>query len=265
MKTSTKIWLGLAILFLAIPLLFHILWGLLRLAILFGFVFCVVMFFMSMFTKNSRKSKKIFLILLFIGLSAMFYSASAQSNFEYLQTNSKETSRLRPNLYYTLPLEVKGYSFLELYLDGKNYFGQTFLTKDIKGIFGVEVHAYYSSFFEDYIGVGPIITLPTKKSTIFTLSFMPAFMNYHGKYLSHYLLSEFVFFKEFKIPSLGTWRINSFGIINLGAKGGPAWEYGEAYLEKPIWKLFIGVGADLFCNTKWYPDPNWGVKLGYNF
>jgi hypothetical protein len=206
----------------------------------------------------------LFIVILTTGVSSFLYG---QNNFEYVQTPSKETSRVRPNLYYDLPLNIKGYSFLELYMDGKNYLGRTFLTKNVKGVFGVEVHAYYSSFFEDYIGIGPIITIPTKDSTtIFTLSLMPAFTSFKGKYQGNYMLGEFVFFKEFKFHSIGTWRINSFGMINFAAKGGPAWEYGEFYLEKTLGSHFyLGAGADLFCNTKWYPDPDWGLKLGYSF
>jgi hypothetical protein len=211
--------------------------------------------------------KKFILFSFVILLWSLFFSANAQSNFEYIQTDSKETSRFRPNLYYKLPLEVKGYSFLELYMGGQNYLGQTFLTKSIKGIFGVEVHAYYSTFFEDYIGVGPTIAIPTKDSTtVFTLSLMPAFVSFKGNYQSNYILGEFVFFKEFKFHSIGTWRINSFGIINFAAKGGPAWEYGECYIEKPIGQHFyLGAGANLLCNGKWYPDPGWGLKIGYSF
>jgi hypothetical protein len=206
-------------------------------------------------------------IILFIILTGLFYSSRAQNNFEYVQTNSKECSRVRPNLYYELPITIKGYSFLELYTDGQNYLGQTFLAKNIKGIFGVEVHAYYSSFFEDYIGVGPMITFPTKDSTtILTLSFMPTFIGFKGKYQSNYMLGEIVFFREFNFPSLGTWRINSFGIINLAAKGGPLWEYGEFYLEKTLGShLYLGAGTDLVCNSHWYPDLHWGLKLGYSF
>jgi hypothetical protein len=211
--------------------------------------------------------KKIILLNLVVLFTSLFFSANAQSNFEYIHTDSKENSKARPNLYYELPLNIKGYSFLELYMDGQNYLGQTFFTKSIKGIFGVEVHAYYSSFFTDYIGIGPTISIPMKDSTaVFTLSLMPAFTDFKGKYQSNYMLGEFVFFKEFKFTSLGRWRINSFGIINLGAKGGPAWEYGEFYIEKPIGKhFFLGAGLNGFCNNKWYPDPNWGIKLGYSF
>jgi hypothetical protein len=206
-------------------------------------------------------------IILFITLAGLFSSAYTQSNFEYVQADSKANSRVRPNLYYEFPGEVNSYSFLELYMDGKNYLGQTFLTRNIKGVFGVEVHAYYSSFFEDYIGLGPIITFPTKDSTtIFTLSFMPWFTSFKGHYQSNYMLGEIVFFKEFKFPFLGTWRINSFGIINIGAKGGPIWEYGELYIEKPIGShIYLGAGTDLFCNSKWYPDPKFAIKIGYSF
>ncbi len=189
-----------------------------------------------------------------------------QSNIEYLQTNSKETSRFRPNLYYTFPFKIKEYAYIELYMDGKNYFGQNYLTRQISGIFSLQVESYFSSFFKDYTGFGPMVTVPTKESTILTFSLMPAFFCYKSGYMKNYVLMEFVFFTEFKIPSLGKWRINSFGHMNVASKGGPTWEYGEIYLEKPINEHFyIGAGADLFCNTKWYPDSDLGVKLGYTF
>ncbi len=207
----------------------------------------------------------IFFIALFFllaGLGKLF----GQNNFEYLQTDSKETSRWRPNIYYTGPFGIKGYTYVEFYNTGDSFFGQTFLTKEIKGIFGVEVNTYYASFFSDYVGIGPKITVPTDKSTLLTFSLIPAFIEFNGKYKRNYVLGEFVFFKEFNIPSLGKWRINSFGVINLASKGGPTWDYGEVYLEKPVGiHLFLGTGADLFCNTKWYPNPNWGAKIGYSF
>ena len=204
----------------------------------------------------------ILLSFLLAGVDPLF----GQNNFEYLQTDSKETSRFRPNLYYELPWSIKGYAYIEIYMNGKNYFGQNYLTKEIKGIFGVQSETNFASFFIPYTGLGPMITIPTKESTLLTFSFMPLFIDFKGKYLSNYVLAEFVFFKEFKLSYLGTWRINSFGQINIASKGGPTWNYGEAYLEKTLGShLYLGAGADLFCNTKWYPDANWGLKLGYSF
>ena len=270
MKKSINPSLVVAIIFVAAALLIGPLLPLLRLvcwitAIIFIWRYLKKASFMQNFLKKWNSPKAIILLVAFTGLLS---SANAQSNFEYVHTDSKGTSRLRPNLFYEIsPLGVKGYSYVEFYMDGENYFGQNYLTKEIKGIFGVQVETYFANFFTDYAGIGPIITFPTKDSTtVLTFSFMPLFIDLNGNYLTNYMLVEFVFFKEFKIPLLGTWRINSFGQLNLAAEGGPAWQYGEVYLEKPIGThLYLGAGADLFCNTEWYPDPNWGLKIGYSF
>ena len=210
--------------------------------------------------------KKTILLFVVILTTGIYFVLNAQSNLEYFQTDAQETSRIRPNLFYELPGKINGYSMVDFYTDGTSYFGETFLTRDVVGIVGLELHAYYSSLFTDYAGIGPIVNVPIGDSTtIFTLSFLPLFVDFDGKYVKEYMLAEIVFITEFNLPIIGNLRINSFGQINLAANGGPFWQYGEAYLEKPIWKIHIGIGADLLANDKVYPDPNWGIKVGYNF
>ena len=207
------------------------------------------------------------IILALTALTTMCLSLNGQNSFEFLKTDKSATTRVRPNLYYNLPLNVKGYSYVEIYADGKNYYGETYLTKDVIGPIGIQGQVDFANTFNDYGGLGIIATIPLKDTTtLLTFSFMPFFHEFQGQRLKEFMLLEFVFYKEFKVTIVGTFRINTFGQMNMIASGGPQWYYGEAYLEKPFGKhFFLGAGLDLFTNDKWYPDAVPAFKLGYTF
>jgi hypothetical protein len=210
-------------------------------------------------------SKKLLTAILAGALAATTMTAKAQSNIELMQTTDKATSRVRPNLFYGLPFGVKGYTFIEFYEDGKSYYAKTGLTKKIKGGLDARVEVLDFSAATDKIGIGLEYKIPTKEETFAKVKVMPVYFGFDGKYAKPKVVMGFYFEQKIYVPILKDAKVVAFGEINIAAKGGPTWSYGELHVQKSLDDFILGIGTDLTCDGNITPHCGLSIKLGYMF
>lgn len=211
------------------------------------------------------KSKKIMTGVLAGALAAATIAGKAQSNIELMQTADKTTSRVRPNLFYKLPGGIKGYTFIEFYEDGKNYYAKTGLTKKIAGSLDARADIIDMSFAKDQVGLGLEYKLPTGEKTFAKVKAMPVYFGMDGKYIQSKAVLGYYFEQKVYVPLIKDAKVVAFGEIDVAAKGGPKWSYGELHAQKSLDDFVLGIGVDLRSKGKLIPQPELSVKLGYVF
>lgn len=205
--------------------------------------------------------KRIVFIILII-LSAV---AFGQSSIEYLQTDEASTSRIRPNLYYDLPLGIEGFTFIEFYTDkSSEYYGETYLTKNVIGMFGVRADIFHTSLFEDVIGFGIYADIVSNDNLFFQLKYIPAYFEFRGiERWKRFGVLGYCLAWDFTANPLGRWQLNSFADFNIHAQ---ELSYGEIYLDKYVTDDFlIGLGADLRTIGEAAPEAKLGIDLKFMF
>ncbi|MFH1311578.1 MAG: hypothetical protein ABIH65_04195 [Nanoarchaeota archaeon] len=171
------------------------------------------------------------------GLASLFpMKANAQinGNLEAIKSFEPGQSYFRPNIFYDLPLGIKGYTFGEFYQDGENYFIKTNLTRNIHKNLNVKAQVICGSNLTDKIGVGLDAVIPMPEKTFARGYFIPAFIDTKAKKIDN--RSIIGYFVSADLP-LG-FKALSFGEINVAGKNGAEWTYGEIGLEKEILKNF---------------------------
>lgn len=158
-------------------------------------------------------------------------NANAQLNgsIEAVKSFKPKQSYVRPQLFYDLPADIKGFTFLEFYQDGNSYFGRTNLTKEVTKGIGLRAEAIHGSGFPDNYGLGLNVTIPSKK--VFANFYLtPFWVNNKLKKIENKVLSGY--FASMKLPL--DMQLSSFGEWNLNGKNGVEWTYGELNLEKKL-------------------------------
>jgi len=210
-------------------------------------------------------SKKILTAILAGALAASTMTAKAQSSVEVMQTSEKSTARVRPNLFYSLPFCVKGYTFIEFYEDGKSYYAKTGLTKKVAKDLDARVEVLDFSCATDQVGLGLEYKIPTKEGTFAKVKAMPIYFGFDGKYIQSKAIMGFYVEQKIYVPILKDAKVVAFGEINMAAKSGPTWSYGELHVQKSLDDFIVGLGCDLRCGGKITPHPELSIKLGYVF
>lgn len=171
-----------------------------------------------------------------IGLASLFpmKNANAQisGDIEGIKSFESEQSYFRPNIFYDLPLGIKGYTFGEFYEDGNSHFIKTNLTRNIHGNLGAKAQVICGSNLTDKIGVGLDVVIPMPEKTFARMYFIPAFIDTKAKKIDN--RSIVGYFVSADLP-LG-FKALSFGEINVGAENGAEWAYGEVGLEREVLK-----------------------------
>jgi len=151
--------------------------------------------------------------------------------------NSKG-SYVRPNFFYKLPGEIKGFSWMELYQGGDGYFGETNLEKEVTNGFNLKSQIQHNNTPINRAGFGVSKQVPTPKGTFLKLTVSPIWFDVQGIQKN---MKEVAYFSEAKLPFGFT--ASSFGDWNLADTEGVQWGYGELDLCREVAK---------------------GVKLSYN-
>lgn len=190
--------------------------------------------------------------------------AQVSGNVEYIHSETKDNSYPRLNVFYSLPNEIKGYTFAEFYKAGKGYFGRTNFNRYGAITSGVGpritiVHAG-APFTSAGFGVGAVVPfLPRNVSA--TVGIEPVWFDNEGKPMKN--MNEIQYFANADLP-LG-FNINSFGNINVADQNGPQWEYGEISLGHNIGPFRVSYNPALFNQGNVIPRLEHRVAIGLNF
>jgi hypothetical protein len=158
--------------------------------------------------------------------------AKTTGSIDAIASEAKGASYLRLNGSYSLPGKVSGYTFLELYGGDKGYFGKTSLTKNIAGPLSATSEITHVNAPISQIGVGAKVAVPMPQKAYCTVKLLPCWVDNTGKHVDNKVIAGYAIG-----TSLGKgWSIGSFGEMNIGAKGGPQWGYGEVSVTKSVTK-----------------------------
>ena len=196
-------------------------------------------------------------------------NANAQDNnvkasVDVVRSENQPVSFIRPNVFYALPLGIKGYTFGEFYNEGNNYFSKTILEGklDDNSAAGLVGHVVTGSGFNTQAGLGLNAVVPSPEGSFVKLSFLPIFADSKGRMVNNKAVGGY--FGSVNLP-LGI-NLSSFGEINLDAKGGPKWGYGEISLSKNITdKLAVAYNPLLKNQGKLNPRVEHAVRASYTF
>lgn len=166
-----------------------------------------------------------------VSLLPLKANAQINANLEGINSFEEGKSYFRPNLFYNLPGDIKGFTFGEFYQNG-NHFVKTNLTRNIDENFGVKAQIVAGSGFNNHAGIGLTANVPTPSKTFAQVYFIPAYIDMKAKRVDD--KSILGYFVSVDLP-LG-FKASSFGDINLRGKNGAEWSYGELGLEKEILK-----------------------------
>lgn len=200
-----------------------------------------------------------------LALTTLTGSAQTGIKIERMQTLEKETSRTRPTFTYSLPGDIKGMTFIEFYDTGKDYYAKTGLTKKITGKLDARTDILDMSWAKDQAGFGLEYTLQASDKAVAKVKAMPVYFGFDGKYIESKAVLGFYYQQKVYVPILKDAMVVALGEIDVAAKGGPKWSYGELHVQKTLDDFVIGIGADLRTKGKLLPQPELSVKLGYVF
>lgn len=213
--------------------------------------------------KNKIKSLALKGIAGLIGFMPLAQSANAlDGNVEYILSENNEASYARANGFYTLPENVDGFSYMELYKDGGGYFGETTLGKEITKGFNAKIQLQHANTPLNRFGLGISRQIPTPKNTFLNLTLYPVWFDKEGKQEK---TSELAYFASADLPF--GFKASSFGDFNLAADGGARWDYGEASLSKKVGPITLSYNPCLLSkeNSKLIPSVQHRISAGINF
>lgn len=179
------------------------------------------------------------------GLEAQMHGSA-----EYIHNAEKtENSYGRFLGFYNLPEGIGGFSFMELYKNGKGYFGKTYLDKSLVGRVGPRIEADHIGNPLSQIGVGVSTTIPGLPEGAFArVGVLPFWIGREGeKIVGNKTMLQYAF----SVPITKGLNLRGFGDWDLSAEGGPQWSYGE--LETTV-NLGEMLGIDALKR----------IKAGYN-
>jgi hypothetical protein len=158
-------------------------------------------------------------------------NANAQLNgsIEAVKSFKPKQSYVRPQLFYDLPADIKGFTFLEFYQDGDSFFGRTKLTKEVAKGIGLRSDIVHGSGFPNNYGLGLNVDMP-KNKILKNLYLTPFLVDNKLKKVENKVLAGY--FASIKLPF--DMQLSSFGEWNLNGKNGVQWTYGELNLEKKL-------------------------------
>jgi len=158
-------------------------------------------------------------------------NANAQLNgsIEAVKSFKPKQSYVRPQLFYDLPADIKGFTFMEFYQDGDSFFGRTRLTKEVAKGIGLRSDIIHGTGFPNNYGLGLNVDMP-KNKILKNLYLTPFLVDNKLKKVENKVLAGY--FASIKLPF--DMQLSSFGEWNLNGKNGVQWTYGELNLEKKL-------------------------------
>ena len=205
------------------------------------------------------------------GMPAERAEAQVAGNVEYIQSEKNEKSFARGNIFYGLPQNVNGFSFIEFYKNGDGYFGKTMLNRPIVSGLGPKVEGVHNGELLSRVGLGASFSVPgMPKGSYANLGILPVWLSEEGKRLQ----AQYAF--GFKLPK--GFYLSSFGEMNLRAeprsvtsstgevntKTGPRWGYGEAELTKSFGPFEVGYNMRLYDDGNASPKHQHGAVVTLN-
>lgn len=202
----------------------------------------------------------------------------AKSNFEYHVTNNPTDNKGRLNVFFGLPgIKGKGdtkvYSFVEFYKNG--FFAKGMANTPIipKIGTGIKTEAKVSNLFSPSIAFGLEQKVFDGSGFYGNIKVLPVRFGVNGYVQNDVTVGAFVT-KGFNIPGFNTPSedlrvdISAFGEMNVAAKGGPKWGYGEVEVKvskpTPAGKIYISAGYNLNGNGKAMPNPQFRAAVGFH-
>ncbi|PIN93791.1 hypothetical protein COU54_01590 [Candidatus Pacearchaeota archaeon CG10_big_fil_rev_8_21_14_0_10_31_24] len=155
-------------------------------------------------------------------------------------SGNKEGTYVESNLFYGLPEKVKGYTFLDAYVEG-GYYGETTLTRELHSHLenlSARTQIIHGDKPLSEVGFGLGLDIPTKfltegslgnliKGAYINFDFMPIWINSSGNKIDSKMLAGYSIGLDFphgiSMFSFGEWHIG---------KSGVPFEYGEVNLAK---------------------------------
>ena len=181
-----------------------------------------------------------------------------------LANRNNRDSYAEANVFYKLPGEVKGYTFMDLYNDGSSgYFGKTELTKSIGKNLALRTQVVHGNEFATEAGLGLKLTVPgLPKSTFATVYAMPLWANSNGREGNECKVGYFI---SQDLPA--NFYASSYGEANVSAANGATWGYGEIELGKKFgnWKVGLDVALNSAGDGKLAPALEARGVARYNF
>lgn len=183
------------------------------------------------------------------------------ANVKYFQTLKGKGSYPEVNVLYTLPGEVKGYSWMDRFSDG-SYTGQTQLTKEaVKNVSGM-VQFEHGNRPLSWTGLGAMFNIPVKDGYA-NVKVLPLWINSQREVTPGKGLVGYAYGKSFDgmlNGALNGWRFDAFGEINVTSSRGKEsskgkrnmeMSYGECELTRQILGLRVGLSTALIPNGDW--------------
>lgn len=149
-------------------------------------------------------------------------------NLDYIYSEN-DVNSFKAHVFYELPKEIKGSSFIKLNGNNGDYFGKTNLEKEVTGGFNVALQAKYSDTPFYSVGLGISRQVPTPRGIFLKLRLLPLWFDKEGKQNNEF---RFTYRAKAELP-LGA-EISSFGEWNLVDEEGIQWVYGEIFLNTEI-------------------------------
>ncbi|HVY01789.1 MAG TPA: hypothetical protein VHA12_03435 [Candidatus Nanoarchaeia archaeon] len=185
--------------------------------------------------KTIQKAKNLLLAgALLTGALTTEVAAGVSGNVEHIQSTEAGQSYERLNAFYSLPADVKGYTFLEAYHDG-TAFGKTTLTRKLSD--SISVVSQTRSINEGFTdtGIGLQLNIPVKNGYAL-VRLVPAWLNSEGKSVRSRNILGFAVGKNLSDKVSAA----VFAELNLNSKSGAEWAYGEAqvfYSPSKDWNI----------------------------
>ncbi len=175
------------------------------------------------------KKSILFATLLTLLLGGARSKAQVDANVEAIKSFKPEKSYIRSNMFYKLPLDIKGYTFMEFYPDESN-FGKTTISKDVVDKVGIMSQAVHGTGFDDMYGLGIKTELPMPEKGFAEVYIAPVWIDSKGKHVENRNVAGY--FATISLPL--DLQLSSFGEVNLAGPSRVEWNYGEISIEKPI-------------------------------
>lgn len=157
---------------------------------------------------------------------------NVSGSVEYIQSMQKDgNSYARLNGFYTLPKGISGFTFTELYKDGKGFYGETALDKEIKNGLGIKLRAFHANEPLTKAGIGVTQSIPhLPKNAFAQVGFIPVWVGNKGKTVGDNAVTQY--FASVDLPH--GFRVSSFAEWELLGKDGVQFGYGEINVDKKI-------------------------------
>jgi hypothetical protein len=152
----------------------------------------------------------------------------------------------------TLPYNTKVSGFVDFYEKDAGYFGKTIVEKGLIGKLNFRTHI--ESYKEPFtrVGFGLSYALPTPKGTFAKLCYLPVFVDKEGEKIDNKQVVGLALGAELPYDC----SLLAFGEMNVAAKNGVQWAYGEVELAKRFGEeKRFSVGLNLQLNNQGAGNP----------